>query len=92
MLVYILHENVILRSYYRPFLLNWAYQTFGYSQVVLLMLALAVAIFVGTLIVAIIYDKTIRRFVKKLSEAVHTLCSCIWNKFSSWATKSTTEK
>jgi hypothetical protein len=40
-------------------------------------------------IVAIIYDKMIRRFVKKLSEAVHMLCSRIWNKLAAWATRFT---
>jgi hypothetical protein len=86
LLVYVIHYNIIFNAYYRPFLLNWAYQTFGYSQVVLLMLALSVAIFVGTFVVAIIYDKTLRRLVKKLSEAVHTLCSRIWSAFAAWTT------
>jgi hypothetical protein len=91
LLVYVLHENIILKSYYRPFFINWLYETFGYSQVVLLMLAAALAIFVGTTIVAFIYDKTLRRFVRKLSEVVHKVCSKIWNKFANWATKGDTK-
>jgi hypothetical protein len=91
LLVYIIHENIILRNYYRPFFINWLYETFGYSQVVLLMLAVALAIFVGTTIVAFIYDKTIRRFVRKLSEVIHKVCCILWNKFANWATKSTAD-
>jgi hypothetical protein len=87
MLAFVIHYNIIFNSYYRPFLLNWAYQTFGYSHVVLLILILAIAIFVGTLIVAVIYDKTIRRFSKKLSETVQRVCSKLWNKFADWITK-----
>jgi hypothetical protein len=92
LLVYIIHENIILRSYYRPFFINWLYETFGYSQVVLLMLAAALAIFVGTTIVAFIYDKTLRRFVRKLSELVHKVCSKLWNKFADWVIKHSPEK
>jgi hypothetical protein len=92
LLVYIIHDNIILRRYYRPFFINWLYETFGYSQVVLLMLAATFAIFVGTTIVAFIYDKTIRRFVRMLSEVVHKVCSNLWDKFANWAIKSSTHQ
>jgi succinate dehydrogenase hydrophobic anchor subunit len=91
LLVYIMHCNIILSSYYRPFIFIWIYETFGYSQVVFLMLATALAIFVGTTIVAFIYDKTLRRFVRKLSEVVHKVCSKIWDKFANWAIKCDTK-
>jgi hypothetical protein len=86
LLVYLLPENIILRNYYRPLMLQWVYQTFGYSQVVLLMLATSFVVFVGTIIIAFIYDKTLRRFVRKLGEVVHKLCSRIWNVFANLAT------
>jgi hypothetical protein len=92
LLIYAIHYNILFNSYYRPFFINWLYETFGYSQVVLLMLAAALAIFVGTTIVAFIYDKTLRRFVRKLSELVHNVCSKLWNKFADWVIKHSTEK
>jgi hypothetical protein len=91
LLTFIIHHNIIFNSYYRPFFINWLYETFGYSQVVLLMLVAALAIFVGTTIVAFIYDKTIRRFVRKLSEVLYKVCSKLWNKFANLATKSTAD-
>jgi hypothetical protein len=87
LLVYAIHYNIIFNTYYRPFLINWLYEKFGYGQVVLLMLAVSVVIFVGTTIVAFIYDKTLRRLVRKLSEVVHKVCSNLWNKFANAVTK-----
>lgn len=46
LLVYIIHENYLLREYVRPLIWRYIYEKFGYSQVLLLTAAIALAIFV----------------------------------------------
>jgi hypothetical protein len=49
MLIYIVHENIILRTYYRPLMWQFVYRNFGYDRILLwtFVLVLIVFVFVG---------------------------------------------
>ena len=71
LLIYIIHENIILRTYYRPYMVNYIYENFGYAYIVLWVFALAVVIFVFAVMCAMIYVMTVQKIVLKTSNALY---------------------
>lgn len=71
LLIYIIHENIILRTYYRPYMVNYIYENFGYANIVLWVFALAVVIFVFAVMCAMIYVMTVQKIVLKTSNALY---------------------
>ena len=82
LLIYIIHENYILRGYYRPWIFYYIYNNFGYRVVVLWVLAAAATIFVAAIIVSAIYNQTIERLVRPVSRRIYDLLAKIWNWLS----------
>ena len=70
LLIYIIHENMVLREYFRPRMWMYVYENYGYSQVVLWVFALSLIVFAFGLITSMIYDKTLRILVKKIGDKV----------------------
>ncbi len=71
MLIYIIHENIILRKYFRPDIVRSVYERYGDSCVVLQVLAQAAIILVFSLICAIVFDKTAKKLADKISREVY---------------------
>ncbi len=71
MLVYIIHENILFRIYYRPKAINYLYQHFGYDHVLLLMLGLTAMIFVWAFACAFVYKISLQKVVYKGCDAVY---------------------
>lgn len=78
--VYLIHENIILRHLYRPYLINYVYVHFGYQYVALWMLILAMLILVSSFLCAFVYDKTLKRLICRLTEwiYVHLVKAYCW--------------
>lgn len=87
LLIYIIHENLILRLYYRPLLINYVYENFGYKHIILWVLLLSAAIFVGSAIISFVYEQTLKKLVNKLSQVVCNMCTNIWRKLEIFALK-----
>jgi hypothetical protein len=85
LLIYIIHENIILRSYYRPWIWRYVYLNFGYKNLVLCTLCIAVVIFLFGTIASIIYDKTLRKAVASLSDKLYALLRGNYLKFENKA-------
>lgn len=66
--IYLIHENIILRHLYRPYLINYVYVHLGYQYVALWMPLLAVLIFASSLLCAFVYDKTLKRLISCLTD------------------------
>lgn len=73
LLVYIIHENVVLRNYCRTALWNYVYKNYGYSHILLWVFALSFIVFMFGLISSMIYDKTIRTFIRKLADTLYLM-------------------
>ena len=67
LLIYIIHENIILRTYFRPAMWNYVYKRFGFSDVIGWVLIIAFIIFIFGILCSILYVLTLQRFVNKVS-------------------------
>ena len=76
LLIYIIHENYLLRTYYRPKIINLFYREYGYDYVVPMMLLIALIIFVASAIISFVYVLILRKLVEKIG----TLLLKIWEK------------
>ncbi len=71
LLIYVIHENIILKTYFRPKMWNYVYNTFGYSHIVLWVFVLSSIVFAFGIIASMIYDKTLRSIIRKLSNKIY---------------------
>lgn len=71
LLIYIIHENIILRTYFRPAMWNYVYKRFGYSDVIqwvfIISFIISFIIFIFGILCSILYVLTLQRFVNKVS-------------------------
>lgn len=81
LLIYIIHENILLRSYYRPYMWRYIYENFGYEHVVLWVFAMAIIIFAAATIVSFLYEKTLQRLVKAASEKIYVFIKALYGKY-----------
>lgn len=79
--IYMIHENMLLRTYYRPMLWHEVYNRFGYSHVLVWLLILAVEVFAFGLIMSILYEKTIERAVEKATDSLLPLLRKLYAKY-----------
>ncbi len=80
LLVYIIHENIILRNYYRPAMWDFVYRNYGYNKVVIWTFVLALIVFAFGLVSSIIYDKTIRQLVRKAGDNLYSFARIVYLK------------
>ena len=73
LLIYIIHENIIIRSYYRPALWRFVYIKYGYEHLVSLVIALSIIIFLFSIILSAIYDKSLRVLVTICSNKLYDI-------------------
>lgn len=65
MLIYIIHENLILRKYCRPAIWNYVYQNFGYRYVVIWVFVISIVVFIFGLTGSVVYSLTIKKIALK---------------------------
>lgn len=75
MLVFIIHENIIFSAYMRPYFYVFIHDTFGYRYISLWVIIGSLSLFGIALVIAVIYDNTLRIIVKKISALVCDLCA-----------------
>ena len=68
MLIYIIHENILLSNYLRPYIINLIYTNYGYDHIVLWVLFLSVGILLFGIVCSALYDKTLRTLVVKFCD------------------------
>ena len=81
MLVYILHENIIIRTYFRPQIINSIHTHFGDSQIAVWVVCVALLIFISSVIVAAIYRETLQLIVRKVSNGLFRCLRRHWLAF-----------
>lgn len=84
MLVYIIHSNIVLRTYYKPYVMDCIFQHYGYSLVLLWVIVVTALTFIVSVIVSCLYDLMLRKYVRILSEIVHHVCSMVWGKIETF--------
>lgn len=73
MLVYIIHENIIFRQYYRPTIWHWIYNNLGYNLILLWIFGFVVLLFLISCLLAYLYKKFIQKYVFKASDFIHKI-------------------
>lgn len=76
-LVYIIHDNKLFRTYWRPLFYNYIYNRFGYNYILLLVLLYTILIFAGSIIIAMVYKKVIGRISINISSFLYGRISSI---------------
>ncbi len=77
LLIYIIHENIFLRTYTRPLILEYIHNHYNYSKIVLWVLLLAIIILFVSILSSIIYKLVLEKGIKRLAEKIH-------NQFTGW--------
>lgn len=67
MLIYITHENLLVRIYFRPWLLKQFIGKFGTSKILFIDLLLSGILFAICFVSCFVYDLLLRKYVKRLS-------------------------
>ena len=76
MLIYIIHENLLLRAYYRPMMWQYVYVNFGYDLILPWTFVIALIVFLFGLISSIVYKCTLQKLVTRAGDALYPkLCS-----------------
>ena len=71
LLIYIIHENLILRNYVRPEIWNFIYHNYGYEHVFVWTFTVAAATFIFGVVTAIIYTVVLKPFVLKFNNSLY---------------------
>ncbi|MCD8376073.1 MAG: acyltransferase [Oscillospiraceae bacterium] len=71
LLIYIIHENLLLRSYARPWAINFIYNAFGYDYILPLVLLLALIIFAGAAIAGAVYKIVLQKLIHNISDKLY---------------------
>lgn len=77
-LIYIIHENLLLRAYYRPLMWQYIYETYGYRDLLFWILVLTIVIFVFAFCCALLYEQTVQRLVARFCDYAYPRIAQIW--------------
>ncbi|MCQ3034720.1 MAG: acyltransferase [Bacilli bacterium] len=79
LLVYLIHENLLFRTYVRPYFWQLIYKTFGYTYILGWAAIYVVALFAAAVTVSIIYKETLCRLVHLVSDLIYKGLSKVFN-------------
>lgn len=80
LLVYLFHENLLLRTYYRPLLWQTVYSRFGYESIVWLVLGMSVGIALFSFAFSLCYRHTFQRMTAWLAQQLLPRLQKLWQK------------
>lgn len=80
LLIYIIHENELLRTFYRPLIWNYIFQRFGYDYILLWTFVLVVIVLSFGIIASIVYKSTIQKVVTIVCNAIYPILRKIYHK------------
>lgn len=80
MLIYIIHENVLLRTYYRPMLWQYVYENIGYRYILFWTFCIVLIVFLFGLISSIVYKYTVQKCVIKIGDILYPLLARGYNR------------
>ena len=81
LLIYIIHENILLRSYLRPYIWHCIFAQYGYAHVLLWVFAFAAVWFALALVLSIVYEESIQKITKRMSEVLLKWIGAVYQKY-----------
>lgn len=82
MLIYIIHDNILFRTYTRPLIWHYIYEEVGHSHVVIFDMIYSILLFAGSVVVAIIWKITLEKTVYNLSDRIYSVMLGLFNRIS----------
>lgn len=79
MLIYLIHENYIVRTYVRPMLFSFIYDVFSYRYILVWVMVVAGGLFLASACVGILYRKIFRGGVLFLSDKLEKIICALHN-------------
>lgn len=70
MLIYIIHENILLRTYTRPYLWRCIFNRYGYAHLFLWVFLYSAGWLLAALALSLLYEKSIQKITAKVSEKI----------------------
>ena len=80
--IYLFHENLIFKKYFRWKFFEFIYNNYGYKHIVLYTLLGSLLLFFISIIIGIIYKNTIKRIVDTIINKIYINICKIYNKIS----------
>lgn len=71
--IYVIHENLIIRTYGRGYMWEYIYENYGYKHILIWIMLCSTGIFIGAFILSFIYSKTIQRFSNWIQKYLYVL-------------------
>ena len=78
--IYIIHENILFRTYIRPYIFVQIYEIFGYKYIIAWIMIISIILFVLSCIISLVYSSSIKRITKKISDVLDKKIRIIGNK------------
>lgn len=70
MLIYIIHENILLRTYARPYLWHCIFDRYGHAHLFLWVFLYAAVWLLAALVLSLLYEKSIQKLTARVSEKI----------------------
>ena len=87
MLIYLIHENQILKFFIRPAIWKYIYASYGYDNIIIWVLIISAVIFVASMICAIIYKETLGRVVHCVGDSLFIGIKKLWRGIEDYLLK-----
>ncbi len=79
MLIYIIHSNIIIRTYARPFIWEWIHQNLGYQHILLWAILYSLGLFILAALVSLLWKMLVQSYVKRISEKFYLTVRYMYN-------------
>ena len=76
--IYIVHENILVRSLLRPAMWQYVYEKYGYGHILTLVFAQVAFVFVASLVVSMLYYHTFHRLIVLVCKQLYPRASGIF--------------
>ena len=83
MLIYIIHENIFIRSYTRPQIMEYICNHYDNSKIVLWVFLLAALIFIVSVIASIVYKLILEKVTRRFADFIYFHFVTLYEKFES---------
>ena len=83
MLIYIIHENILLRTYVRPYLWHCIFDRYGYAHLLLWVFLYSAGWLLAALVLSLLYEKSLQKLTARVSEKILKWMSSWYQKYES---------
>jgi len=80
MLIYLTHDNMLFRTYYRPKIWQWIYINLGYDKILVYTIVYVILLFLISAVISAVYKETIQKLVYKLSNWIYNILKSVFEK------------